>query len=40
MAPAVLDVADRSDDAYGFELDVCIEAPEGSFACVSDVVFE
>ena len=40
MAPIILDVADRSDDAYGFELDVCVEAPAGSIACQSDVVFE
>jgi len=40
MAPAAFDVADRSDDAYGFELDVCIEAPDGHIACVSDIVFQ
>ena len=40
MAPALLNVADRSDDAYGFELDVCISEATGNIACMSDSIFE
>jgi len=39
--PARLDVADRTEDAYGFELDVCMDSATGGIACVSDAtVFE
>ena len=38
--PAKLDVVNRTEDAYGFELDVCVEAAAGGVACVSDAVFE
>ncbi len=38
--PVKLDLVDRNEDAYSFELDVCIEAAAGSIACVSDTVFE
>ena len=37
--PARLDVLDRNEDAYGFELDVCVEAATGTVTCVADVVF-
>jgi hypothetical protein len=38
---ARLDVADRNEDVYGFELDVCVDSAPGGIACVSDVtVFE
>lgn len=40
MAQASFEVADRSDDAYGFELDVCVQANTGSVACVTDDVFD
>lgn len=40
MAQATFEVADRSDDAYGFELDVCVQANTGSVACVTDDVFD
>ena len=39
--PARLDVADRTEDAYGFELDICVDSATGGIACVSDApVFE
>jgi len=39
--PARLDVADRTEDAYGFELDVCLDSATGGIACASDAtVFE
>jgi predicted Zn finger-like uncharacterized protein len=37
--PARLEVLDRNEDAYGFELDVCVEAATGTVTCVADVVF-
>jgi hypothetical protein len=38
---ARLDVADRNEDVYGFELDVCVDSAPGGIACVSDAtVFE
>lgn len=38
--PARLDVVDRNEDAYGFELDVCVDAAAGRITCKSDAVFE
>ncbi len=38
--PARLDVVDRKEDAYGFELDICVKAPAGPVACKSDAIFE
>ena len=39
--PARLDVADRTEDAYGFELDVCVDSATGGLECGSDAtVFE
>ncbi len=38
--PARLDVVDRKEDAYGFELDVCVNAAAGRVACKSDAIFE
>ncbi len=38
--PARLDVVDRKEDAYGFELDVCVKAAAGRVACKSDAVFQ
>ncbi len=38
---ARLDVADRNEDVYGFELDICLHSALGGIACVSDAtVFE
>jgi predicted Zn finger-like uncharacterized protein len=36
---AALDVIDPGPDAYGFELDVCIDANAGSLVCATDQVF-
>ncbi|TDJ47998.1 MAG: DUF3426 domain-containing protein [Gammaproteobacteria bacterium] len=38
--PARLDVVDRNEDAYGFELDVCVEVAAGIVACKADAVFD
>ncbi|HEX5419451.1 MAG TPA: zinc-ribbon and DUF3426 domain-containing protein [Gammaproteobacteria bacterium] len=38
-ARAELDVVDPGPDAYGFELDVCIERPNHSLQCANDKVF-
>jgi predicted Zn finger-like uncharacterized protein len=38
--PAELDLLDRIEEAYGFELDVCLDAPSGGIACVADTVFQ
>jgi len=38
-ARAQLEVVDPGPDAYGFELDVCIEAETHVLSCGSDKVF-
>jgi hypothetical protein len=38
-ARAEIEVVDPGPDAYGFELDVCIEAEAGSVSCGADEVF-
>jgi hypothetical protein len=38
-ARAELEVVDPGPDAYGFELDVCIERPDRSVHCAADDVF-
>ncbi|HEY5622434.1 MAG TPA: zinc-ribbon and DUF3426 domain-containing protein [Gammaproteobacteria bacterium] len=38
--PAELDLIDQVEEAYGFELDVCLDAPSGGIACVADTVFQ
>ncbi len=38
--PASLEVVDPGQDAYGFELDICVELGEGALRCASDAVFQ
>ena len=38
--PASLAVVDPGLDAYGFELDICVELQAGQLACASDTIFQ
>ena len=36
---AEFDLIDWAEEAYGFELDVCLDAPSGGLTCVADTIF-
>jgi hypothetical protein len=37
--PAQMNLIDSTEQAYGFELDVCVQAPSGGLTCVADTIF-